>query len=163
MKTTTKRHRTLHALFAAGISISALAAAHAAGVHAIDTIFADFRDLDGLEESCHFARRDGFTGKLAMHNGIDFAGKEGSNVVAVAATDADGLLADFSNYGLGHVDIAGPGVEILSTCPPSEYVGTGLGEGGRRGKRAGVRPSAQRSGRGASGRTGPGVVQTVAG
>jgi citrate lyase subunit beta/citryl-CoA lyase len=44
-----------------------LFAAHAAGVHAIDTIFADFRDLSGLEESCHFARRDGFTGKLAIH------------------------------------------------------------------------------------------------
>jgi citrate lyase subunit beta/citryl-CoA lyase len=44
-----------------------LFAAHAAGVHAIDTIFADFKDLSGLEESCHFARRDGFTGKLAIH------------------------------------------------------------------------------------------------
>lgn len=44
-----------------------LFAAHAAGVHAIDTIFSDFRDLSGLEESCHFARRDGFTGKLAIH------------------------------------------------------------------------------------------------
>jgi citrate lyase subunit beta/citryl-CoA lyase len=41
--------------------------AHAAGVEAIDTIFADFRDLAGLEKSCAEARRDGFSGKLAIH------------------------------------------------------------------------------------------------
>ena len=36
--------------------------------------------------SSHYGKRtDPFTGKLAMHNGIDFAGREGSNVVAVAA------------------------------------------------------------------------------
>ena len=36
--------------------------------------------------SSHYGKRtDPFTGKQAMHNGIDFAGKEGSNVLAVAA------------------------------------------------------------------------------
>jgi murein DD-endopeptidase MepM/ murein hydrolase activator NlpD len=36
--------------------------------------------------SSHYGKRtDPFSGKLAMHAGIDFAGKEGSNVVAVAA------------------------------------------------------------------------------
>jgi len=44
-----------------------LFAAHAAGVAAIDTLFADFRDSRGLEASCADARRDGFTGKLAIH------------------------------------------------------------------------------------------------
>ena len=44
-----------------------LFAAHAAGVAAIDTIHADFRDKDGLERACREARRDGFTGKLAIH------------------------------------------------------------------------------------------------
>lgn len=35
--------------------------------------------------SSHYGqRKDPFSGKLAMHRGIDFAGKEGSNVVAVA-------------------------------------------------------------------------------
>ena len=35
--------------------------------------------------SSHYGNRnDPFTGVLAMHNGIDFAGKEGSNVIAVA-------------------------------------------------------------------------------
>lgn len=41
--------------------------AHAAGVEAIDTLFADFRDREGLERSCAEARRDGFSGKLAIH------------------------------------------------------------------------------------------------
>jgi len=44
-----------------------LFAAHAAGVEAIDTLYADFRNLKGLEKSCAEARRDGFSGKLAIH------------------------------------------------------------------------------------------------
>jgi citrate lyase subunit beta/citryl-CoA lyase len=44
-----------------------LFAAHAAGVEAIDTLWADFRDPAGLEASCAEARRDGFSGKLAIH------------------------------------------------------------------------------------------------
>jgi len=41
--------------------------AAAAGVPAIDTIFANFRDVEGLRASCVAARRDGFSGKLAIH------------------------------------------------------------------------------------------------
>ena len=41
--------------------------AHAAGVAAIDTLHSNFRDDQGLLESCEEARRDGFTGKLAIH------------------------------------------------------------------------------------------------
>ncbi len=41
--------------------------AHAAGVAAIDTLYADFRQPAGLRESCAAARRDGFSGKLAIH------------------------------------------------------------------------------------------------
>jgi citrate lyase subunit beta/citryl-CoA lyase len=44
-----------------------LFAAHSAGVAAIDTIYADFRDLEGLRATCDEARRDGFSGKLAIH------------------------------------------------------------------------------------------------
>lgn len=44
-----------------------LFAAHAAGVQAIDTLHANFRDSEGLEQSCAEARRDGFSGKLAIH------------------------------------------------------------------------------------------------
>ena len=46
-----------------------LFAAHAATVTAVDTLFADFRDAEGLQKSCATARRDGFHGKLAIHPG----------------------------------------------------------------------------------------------
>ncbi len=44
-----------------------LAGAAAAQVQAIDTIAADFRNLDLLRRECEEARRDGFTGKMAIH------------------------------------------------------------------------------------------------
>jgi len=44
-----------------------LAGAVAAGVQPVDGVFADFRDLEGLERECAAARREGFTGKLAIH------------------------------------------------------------------------------------------------
>ncbi len=44
-----------------------LFAAHAAGVAAIDTIHAEFHEPEGLRVSCDEARRDGFSGKLAIH------------------------------------------------------------------------------------------------
>lgn len=44
-----------------------LFAAHAAGVEAIDTLFANFRDPAGLGRACDEARRDGFSGMLAIH------------------------------------------------------------------------------------------------
>ncbi|MCP8940359.1 CoA ester lyase [Alsobacter sp. SYSU M60028] len=42
-------------------------AAQAAGVAAIDTVFTNFRDEAGLRAECAAARRDGFTGKMAIH------------------------------------------------------------------------------------------------
>jgi citrate lyase subunit beta / citryl-CoA lyase len=44
-----------------------LLAAHAAGVQAIDTLYADFRDPDGLRALCRSARTEGFSGRLAIH------------------------------------------------------------------------------------------------
>ena len=42
-------------------------AAASSSVAAIDTLFADFRDSAGLRAACGEARRDGFTGKIAIH------------------------------------------------------------------------------------------------
>ena len=44
-----------------------LYAAASAGVVPLDTLYADFRDDAGLERSCREARRDGFTGRIAIH------------------------------------------------------------------------------------------------
>ena len=45
----------------------ALFAAGAARIPAIDTLHADFRDMEGLERECRTSRRDGFVGRLAIH------------------------------------------------------------------------------------------------
>ncbi len=44
-----------------------LLAGHALGAEVIDTVYVDFRDADGLRESCRQARYDGFTGRVAIH------------------------------------------------------------------------------------------------
>jgi citrate lyase subunit beta / citryl-CoA lyase len=46
-----------------------VAAAAAAKVAALDTVFVDFRNPDGLRREAEEARRDGFVGKLAIHPG----------------------------------------------------------------------------------------------
>ena len=43
------------------------------------------------------------------------------NVVSVAATDDTDTLAGFSNFGASTVDLAAPGVGILSTLPGNRY------------------------------------------
>lgn len=44
-----------------------------------------------------------------------------SNIISVAAADCDGMLADFSNIGGSTVDLAAPGVNILSTYMGSKW------------------------------------------
>jgi citrate lyase subunit beta / citryl-CoA lyase len=44
-----------------------LAAAATADVPALDTVHVDFRDNNGLRRECEEARRDGFSGKIAIH------------------------------------------------------------------------------------------------
>ena len=44
-----------------------LLVAHAAGVWAVDTLHADFRDEDGLRRAALAAKGDGFAGMLAIH------------------------------------------------------------------------------------------------
>ena len=44
-----------------------IAAAASAEVQAIDTVYIDFRNVDGLRRETEEARRDGFTGKMAIH------------------------------------------------------------------------------------------------
>ena len=44
-----------------------LLAAAALGIAAVDGVFVDFRDTDGLRREAELARGDGFSGKLAIH------------------------------------------------------------------------------------------------
>ncbi len=43
------------------------------------------------------------------------------NIISVAATDHDDLMASFSNFGVVTVDLAAPGVNTLSTTPGNTY------------------------------------------
>jgi len=49
------------------VRVQALLAARAAGVEPIETLHADFRDLEGLKADTERAARQGFTGRLAIH------------------------------------------------------------------------------------------------
>lgn len=44
-----------------------LLTAHALGVEAIDTVYVNFHDPEGLRQSCGESRYDGFTGRVAIH------------------------------------------------------------------------------------------------
>lgn len=44
-----------------------LLAAHALAIEAIDSVYVDFRDLQGLKVACAASRHDGFGGRLAIH------------------------------------------------------------------------------------------------
>lgn len=44
-----------------------LLGASAAAVEAVDTLFVDFRDPDGLRASCKASRAEGFSGRVAIH------------------------------------------------------------------------------------------------
>jgi len=44
-----------------------LLSAKACNVQCIETLFSDYRDPGGLKASCHAARREGFTGRFAIH------------------------------------------------------------------------------------------------
>lgn len=57
------------------------------------------------------------------------AGYDLSNIVAVAATDSSDQLASFSNYGANEVDMAAPGVGILSTVPAGKGLESWLKSG----------------------------------
>jgi subtilisin family serine protease len=48
------------------------------------------------------------------------ASYDSENIIAVAATDSSDNKASFSSYGLTSVDLAAPGVDILSTIPSAE-------------------------------------------
>jgi citrate lyase subunit beta/citryl-CoA lyase len=89
-----------------------LFAASAAGVAAIDTVFVDLRDTEGLARESRAAARDGFTGKLAIHPGqvetINAAFTPGSEEVA-AAEEIVRLFAD--NPGAGAMSHRGQMVD----------------------------------------------------
>jgi citrate lyase subunit beta / citryl-CoA lyase len=85
-----------------------LAGAAAARVQAIDTIAADFRNLELLRRESEEARRDGFTGKMAIHPAQVPVINEVFTPTAEAVAKARAIVAAFEqNPGKGTIGIAG--------------------------------------------------------
>jgi citrate lyase subunit beta/citryl-CoA lyase len=86
----------------------ALLAAHAAGVQAVDTLYADFRDEAGLIASSEAARREGFTGRLAIHPAQVAAINAAFSPTAEEVAHAERIIAAFAEPGAsGTVGIDG--------------------------------------------------------
>ena len=64
------------------------------------------------------AGNDGTNNDTTPHYPSNYTG---SNIISVAATDDRDALASFSNFGASTVDVAAPGVNILSTLPNNRY------------------------------------------
>jgi len=85
-----------------------LAAAAAAEVQAIDTVYVDFRNEAGLRREAEEARRDGFTGKLAIHPGQVETINAVFTPTADAIAKAEAVVAAFTaEPGAGVVGIGG--------------------------------------------------------
>ncbi|MET7243286.1 CoA ester lyase [Methylobacterium sp. EM32] len=85
-----------------------LMAAAAAEVDAIDTINAQFRDLEGLARECRAARRDGFVGKMAIHPAQVAVINEAFTPTDAAIAQARTIVAAFAAApGVGVVGIDG--------------------------------------------------------
>jgi citrate lyase subunit beta/citryl-CoA lyase len=73
-----------------------LLAASAAEVLAIDTIYTDFKDPEGLKAECAAARRSGFAAKMAIHPAQLAAINEAFSVSAAERDWAERVIAAFA-------------------------------------------------------------------
>ncbi|KUL97517.1 citrate lyase [Bosea sp. WAO] len=85
-----------------------LFAAAAAQVDAIDSVFTAFRDSEGLRAECLAGRRDGFTGKMAIHPAQVAVINEVFSPSPEALASAEAIIALFdANPGLGVIGLDG--------------------------------------------------------
>jgi len=85
-----------------------LAGAAAVRVQAIDTVYVEYRNAAGLRRECEEARRDGFTGKMAIHPVQVAIINEVFTPTAEAIAKAKSVIAAFAaDPGAGTVGIGG--------------------------------------------------------
>jgi citrate lyase subunit beta/citryl-CoA lyase len=90
-----------------------LFAASAAEVTAIDTLYANFRDREGLEQDCRRSRRDGFLGRMAIHPDQVAAINACFTPTAEEIAQARRIVEAFeANPGVGTLGIDGRMVDI---------------------------------------------------
>ncbi len=76
-----------------------LLAASAAEVQAVDTVYPDFRDLDGFRRECEAAERDGFTACMAIHPAQVPVINEVYTPSPEAVAQAEAIVAEFVRQG----------------------------------------------------------------
>lgn len=90
-----------------------LLAAVAANVQPIDTLEVDFRDEAALRAACADGRKQGFTGKIAIHPAQVAAINEGFRPTAEEVTHARRVVAAFeANPGIGTVGLDGKMIDM---------------------------------------------------
>lgn len=100
--------------------------------------------VKGWTSSYYGKRTDPFTGKLAMHKGMDFAGKEGSEIIAVASGVVTwsgerygyGQLIEI-NHGNGYTTRYGHNAELLVEVGDSVEKGQTISHMGSTGRSTG--------------------------
>jgi len=101
-----------------GVNIVAANASYGGGGSS-DVMRDAIRDLG--EKGIVFCAAAGNDGNDNDTNPSYPASYDADNIIAVAATDRNDALASFSNYGESSVDVAAPGVAIMSTLPGNQY------------------------------------------
>ncbi|HYL70058.1 MAG TPA: CoA ester lyase [Candidatus Dormibacteraeota bacterium] len=114
---------------------SCLLAAGALGVQAIDGVYTDFNDAAGLHDELSSARRDGFSGKLAIHPGQVSAINEAFTPSEAECEHARRVVAAFAAApGAGVVSLDGRMIDrphlvqarrVLASAPPGRRAVTG--------------------------------------
>ena len=80
---------------------------------AIETLYVDFRDEEGLRASCRAARAEGFSGRIAIHPAQVAAINEGFMPSAEEIAHARRVLAAFAAAaGAGTVGLDGKMIDI---------------------------------------------------
>lgn len=90
-----------------------LLAAKSAGIHAIDTVYVNYRDLDGLRAACRASAQEGFNSRVAIHPDQVGPINEAFAPSADDVAQAERIVAAFDQVGgVGTVGIDGKMFDI---------------------------------------------------
>jgi citrate lyase subunit beta/citryl-CoA lyase len=103
-----------------------LLAAHAAGVQAVDTLYVNFRDEEGLRASSRASRAEGFTGRIAIHPAQVAAINESYMPSPEEIEHAHRVIAAFAAApGAGTVGLDGKMIDIPHLKQAQRVLGEG--------------------------------------
>jgi subtilisin family serine protease len=99
------------------------------GAHVINASWGGYGESTAIRNAISYARSRGVLFVAAAGNegnnndqyGFFPASYPLDNIISVAASDRRDRVADWSNYGASQVDLAAPGVEIVSTVNNSDW------------------------------------------